>query len=183
MFELEKVLNLEFIGRAFRNLSAVGDAGNFKSHLQTAWLADSHAPCWSGAALPRLPELPAPGTGRGPQSHGAPSRLCALRESPEQCERGAERARPKGVTSLRCLIRRSACAARAPGAPVTAEPRGRSLAPCLRRRSDRVNRPWVPDSQRTGMGGWLGTPAPSCRAKKAVGVKVDSLVAFFPLGL
>lgn len=116
-------LNLEFIGRAFRNLSAVRDAVNFKSHLQSSWLSDSSAPCWSWAALPGLPELPAPGPGggrRGPQSRGAASGLCALRESPEQCERGAERARPKGVTSLRCLIRRSACAARAAEAPVTA---------------------------------------------------------------
>lgn len=74
------------------------------------------------------------GTGRGPQSRCAASGLCALRESPEQCERGAERARPMGVTSLRCLIRRSACAARAAGAPVTARPAAaaaqqRALAP------------------------------------------------------
>lgn len=79
-----------------------------------------------------------PGGGR---SRRAASRLCALRESPEQCERGAERARPMGVTSLRCLIRRSACAARAAGARVTARPAAAALQ---RARAPRMLRPCEP---------------------------------------
>lgn len=137
---------LEFIGCAFRNLFAVRDADNFKRHLQTAWLSAplAGAERLSRAYLSRLRRGRA-GTGRGPQSRGVASGLCALRESPEQCERGAERARPMGVTSLRCLIRRSACAARAAGAPVTARPAAAALqrAPA-RRRSDRVKDPSVP---------------------------------------
>lgn len=71
MCELEKILNLEFIGRAFRNLFAVRDADNFKSHLQTAWLSDSNplagAERLSRAYLSRLRRGRA-GAGRGPQS-------------------------------------------------------------------------------------------------------------------
>lgn len=141
-----------------------------KSHLPTTWRSDSDAPCWSRAALPGLPELRAPGpagAGQGPQSPRCEP-LCALRESPEQCERGAERARPMGVTSLRCLIRRSACAARAAGARVTARPAAAALqrapAPRMLRPCEPTVGPGLPaerTGRRAGNAGALLPGAPS----------------------
>lgn len=175
---------LEFIGRAFRNLFAVRDADNFKSDLQTAWLSAplAGAERLSWAYLSRLRRGRA-GTGWGPQSRGVASGLCALRESPEQCERGAERARPMGVTSLSCLIRRSACAARTAGAPVTARPAAaalqrapapQTLGPC--------ERPVGPGSPRRGMGGRPGTLAPSSRANLVFGAHGRSACNFYSSG-
>lgn len=118
--------------------------------------------------------------GRGPQLRRAASGLCALRESPEQCELGAERARPMGVTSLRCLIRRSACAARAAGAPVTAWPAERAAQQRARllRRSDLRERtlgPGLP-AERHGRRAWdAGALLPG---KPSLGVMVDLLVLF-----
>lgn len=121
--------------------------------------------------------------GRGPQLRRAASGLCALRESPEQCELGAERARPMGVTSLRCLIRRSACAARAAGAPVTARPAVLAAQQCARllRRSDLRNGPWVPGRPQRGMGGGPGTLARSSRANQVIGGHGRSACTFLPL--
>lgn len=116
--------------------------------------------------------------GRGLQLRRAASGLCALRESPEQCELGAERARPMGVTSLRCLIRRSACAARAAGAPVTARPRwwrrsnvpGSSDAQTLG--TDLGSRAPRREEWAAGLGRWRPPPGQT----KSWGVMVDLLV-------
>lgn len=120
--------------------------------------------------------------GRGPQLRRAASGLCALRESPEQCELGSERARPMGVTSLRCLIRRSACAARAAGAPVTARPRWwrRSNVPGSSDAQTLGNGPWVPGSPQRGMGGGPGTLAPSSRANQVMGGSWSICLYFLP---
>lgn len=132
---------------------------------------------------PGLTWVACAGAGRGPQSPGAASGLCALQESSEQCERGAERARPMGVTSLLCLIRRSACAARAAGAPVTARsaaaalhraPAPPTLGPC--------ERTVGPGSPRRWMGGGPGTLAPSCRANRVIGGQGWSACYFSPSG-
>lgn len=139
------------------------------------WLSDSGAPRWSGAALRAyLTCLRRAGRGRaepGPLSRRAASGLCALRESPEQCERDAERARPMGVTSLRSLIRRSACAARAAGAPVTARPsrRRRGDAPPAPRTSRRCEPTVGPRRPATGMGGGPGRPLPPAVLTESLG--------------
>lgn len=187
--ELKKVLKPVFTGCALRNLSAVRDAETMLTATSSSPAARRHCPARSTAALPGLPELPAPRrAGRAepePLSRRAASRLCALRESPEQCERDAERARPWGVTSLRSLIRRSACAARAAGVPVTARPLAAlqpsaRLPPTSRRPGGVDPRFQLPAAAR---GGGPGTPAPSCKANRVVEGHGLSACNFFSLPL
>lgn len=143
-------------------------------------------PLLEQSGSPGLTWVACAGAGRGPgggRSRGAASGLRALRESPEQCERGAERARPMGVTSLRCLIRRSACAARAAGARVTARPAAaalqrartpQTLGPC--------ERAVGPGSPRRWLGGGPGKPAPSCPSIQVTGGHGRSTCNFSPSG-
>lgn len=146
----------------FRNLFAVRDAGNFKK-TPTDCLA-LRSPCWSGAALPGLPESHArAGRGPGGAAVAQPSRAGRARSGsrPSNASGAPSAPRPMGVTSLRCLIRRSACAARAAGAPVTARPQRRRCSaprPADARTVWKTRRSRLPAE---GMGGRPGTLAPS----------------------
>lgn len=161
---------------------------SFNSHPQTCYLALwQQCPLVERSCSPGLTWAACAGAGGGLAGLlwcRAASRLCALQESPEQCERGAERARPMGLTSLLRLIRRSACAVQSAGAPVTARP---AAAAAQQRAPTPADVPavWMDRGSRLppeGMSGGPGRRRPPVVLTKSLGGRVDLLVTFLPLG-
>lgn len=151
----------------------------------TTWLSDSSAPCWSRAAFPSLPGLPARGRAgaavalRCERAVRAPGVARTMRAG-----RGARPAYGRYVTALPYKALR-VCGAGGGGAGDSQTRGGGGAA--ARLGSADAQTVWTDlGSQAPRREPWAagrGRRRPPARQTKSLGVMVDSLVTFSPLGL